>query len=97
MTSLFGKLREHELEMNKLNVQENEDKHVRNIALKAAKHKKKQDSSEEENVRMYGFKLEGGDGRGPNTNPLRGHQNVTLRQPLELWSKRGQEDTFYMS
>jgi len=33
-TSLFGKLREHELEMNKLNVQESEDKHVRNIALK---------------------------------------------------------------
>ena len=30
--SLFGKLREHELEMNRLNVQESEDKHVRNIA-----------------------------------------------------------------
>jgi len=44
---LFGKLREHELEMNKLNVQESEDKHVRNIALKDAKHKKKQDSSDE--------------------------------------------------
>ena len=29
MTSLFGKLREHELEMNRLNVQESEDKHVR--------------------------------------------------------------------
>jgi len=37
------------------------------------------------------------DGRGPNTNPLKGHQNVKLRQPLELWSKRGQEDAFYMS
>ena len=36
-TSLFGKLREHELEMNRLNIQENEDKHVRNIALKIAK------------------------------------------------------------
>ena len=23
------------------------------------------------------------DGRGPNTNPLKGHQNSTLRQPLE--------------
>ena len=23
------------------------------------------------------------DGRGPSTNPLRGHQNATLRQPLE--------------
>jgi len=42
--SLFGKLREHELEMNKLNVQESEDKHVRSIALKAAKHKSKQES-----------------------------------------------------
>jgi len=40
-TSLFGKLREHELEMNRLNVQESEDKHVRNIALN------KQDSSDE--------------------------------------------------
>ena len=38
-----------------------------------------------------------GDGRGLNTNPLKGHQNVKLRQPLELWSKRGQEDAFYMS
>jgi len=46
-TSLFGKLREYELEMNKLNVQESEDKHVRNIALKDAKHKSKQDSSDE--------------------------------------------------
>jgi len=45
--SLFGKLREHELEMNRLNVQESEDKHVRNIALKVVKNKKKQDSSDE--------------------------------------------------
>ena len=45
--TLFGKLREHELEMNRLNVQESEDKHVRSIALKAAKHKSKQDSSDE--------------------------------------------------
>ena len=37
------------------------------------------------------------DGRGPDINPLKGHQNVKLRQPLELWSKRGQEDAFYMS
>ncbi len=37
--SLFGKLREHELEMNRLNVQESEDKHVTNINLKAAGHK----------------------------------------------------------
>ena len=31
--SLFGKLREHELEMNRLNIQESEEKHVRNIQL----------------------------------------------------------------
>ena len=37
------------------------------------------------------------DGIGPSTNPLKGRQNVKLRQPLELWSKRGQEDAFYMS
>jgi len=42
-TSLFGKLREHELEMNRLNVEESEDKHVRSIALKASKHKSKQE------------------------------------------------------
>ncbi|XP_068503597.1 uncharacterized protein [Phaseolus vulgaris] len=47
IASLFGKLREHELEMNRLCVQESEDKHVRNIALKAAKKKNKQDSSDE--------------------------------------------------
>ena len=47
MASLFGKLREHELEMNRLNVQESEDKHVRSIALKAIKHKSKKESSDE--------------------------------------------------
>jgi len=47
MASLFGKLREHELEINRLNVQESEDKHVRSIALKAVKHKNKQESSDE--------------------------------------------------
>jgi len=53
---LFGKLREHELEMNKLNVQESEDKHVRNIALKVSKNKK-QDSSEEENLSLLSKKF----------------------------------------
>jgi len=58
--SLFGKLREHELEMNRLNVQESEDKHVRSIALKAAKHESKQDSSdesEEENLSLLSKKF----------------------------------------
>jgi len=39
-TSLFGKLREHELEMNRLNDQENEEKHI------ATGHKDCHDSSE---------------------------------------------------
>ena len=46
--------------MNRLNVQESEDKHVRNIALKAAKHKKKQnssDKSEEENLSLLSKKF----------------------------------------
>ena len=47
VASLFGNLREHELEMNRLNVQESEDKHTRSIALKASKHKRKQESSDE--------------------------------------------------
>ena len=44
--SLFSKLREHELEMNRLVVQESEDKHSKGIALKAGNHKKQQDSSD---------------------------------------------------
>jgi len=46
--------------MNRLNVQESEDKHVRNIALKVAKHKNKQDSSdesEEENLSLLSKKF----------------------------------------
>ena len=60
MASLFGKLREHELEMNQLNVQESEDKHVRSIALKASKHKGKQESSDdrdEENLSLLSRKF----------------------------------------
>ena len=59
-TSLFRKLREHELEMNRLNVQESQDKHVSSFALKAAKHKNKQDSSdesEEENLSLLSKKF----------------------------------------
>ena len=47
-TSLFGKLREHELEMNRLFVQENEDKHSKGIALKTTGHKRCQDSRDSE-------------------------------------------------
>jgi len=42
---LFGKLREHELEMNWLNDQENDKKHVKSIALRLAGKKDGQDSS----------------------------------------------------
>jgi len=51
-TSLFGKLREHELEMNRLVVQESEDKHNKGITLKACNHKKQQDSSESDEDTM---------------------------------------------
>jgi len=50
--SLFGKLREHELEMNRLVVQESEDKHNKGIALKAANQKKHQDSNDSEEDTM---------------------------------------------
>jgi len=46
-TSLFGKLREHELEMNKLFVQENEDKQIRSISLKTAGHRSCQETSDD--------------------------------------------------
>jgi len=45
-TSFFGKLREHELEMNILFVQENKDKHVKGINLKTAGHRRCQESSD---------------------------------------------------
>jgi len=45
IASLFGKLREHELEMNMLSDQEHEEKHVRNISLKTVGHKNCQESS----------------------------------------------------
>jgi len=51
-TSLFGKIREHELEMNRLFVQESEDKHIKGIALKAAVQRRHQDSSDSEEDTM---------------------------------------------
>jgi len=38
-TSFFGMLREHELEMNRLNDQEHEEKHMRSIALRVFGHR----------------------------------------------------------
>jgi len=40
IASLFGKLREPELEMNRLVVEESEDKRSKGIALKVGNHKK---------------------------------------------------------
>ncbi|XP_068477248.1 uncharacterized protein [Phaseolus vulgaris] len=53
VASLFGKLREHELEMDKLNLQENEDKRVKTIALKAVGNKSCQDSSDESDEETF--------------------------------------------
>jgi len=50
--SLFGKVREHELEMNWLNDQENEEKRVKIITLRVAGQKGDQDSSECKTVRL---------------------------------------------
>jgi len=47
IASLFGKLREHELEMDRLNLQENKDKRVKTIALKVVGNKNCQNSSDE--------------------------------------------------
>jgi len=46
-SSLFGKLRGHELEMNKLFVQENEDKQIISIALKTVGHRRCQETSDD--------------------------------------------------
>ena len=43
---LFGKLREHELEMNRLNEQESEEKQVKGIALRSVVQKTDQESSD---------------------------------------------------
>jgi len=45
VAALFGKLREHELEINRLVVQESENKHNKVITLKACNHKQQQKSS----------------------------------------------------
>jgi len=52
IASLFGKLREHELEMNRLVAQESEDKHSKGIALKVGNQKKQQDSSDSDEDTM---------------------------------------------
>jgi len=49
---MFGKLREHELERNRLVVQESEDKHNKGITLKATSQRRHQDSSDSEEETM---------------------------------------------
>ena len=50
MASLFGKLREHEIEIQRLAVQESEDQHNKSITLKASKQQPDSSESEEENI-----------------------------------------------
>ena len=47
VASLFGKLREHEIEIQRLDVQESEDKHNKSITLKASKQQHVSSESEE--------------------------------------------------
>ena len=90
MASLFGKLREHELEMNKINVQESEDKHVRSIAIKAVKHKSKQESSDEsdeENLSLLSRKFSKflKRNRNKDTNKERyGNKNPMILIPITI-------------
>jgi len=52
VASLFSKLREDELDMNRLVVQESDDKHSKGIALKVGNQKKEQDSSDSDEDTM---------------------------------------------
>jgi len=56
MASLFGKLREHEMEIQRLVVQESEDKHNKSITLKASKQHVSSES-EEENISLLSRKF----------------------------------------
>ncbi|XP_068466477.1 uncharacterized protein [Phaseolus vulgaris] len=57
MASLFGKLREHEMEIQRFVVQESEDKHNKSIALKASKQQHVSRESEEENISLLSRKF----------------------------------------
>ena len=57
VASLFGKLREHEIEIQRLVVQESEDKHNKSIALKASKQQHVSSESEEENISLLSRKF----------------------------------------
>jgi len=55
--SLFGKLREHELRINRLAIQESEDKHNKSITLKACKQQPDSSGSDEENISLLSRKF----------------------------------------
>jgi len=57
LACLFGKLREQEIEIQRLVVQESEDKHNKSIVLKASKHQPDSSESEEENICLLSRKL----------------------------------------
>jgi len=57
MASLFGKLREHEMEIQRLVVQESKDKHNKSITLKASKQQHVSSESEEENICLLSRKF----------------------------------------
>ncbi|XP_068474942.1 uncharacterized protein [Phaseolus vulgaris] len=57
VASLFGKLREHEIDIQRLVVQESEDKHNKSITLKASKQQHVSSESEEENISLLSRKF----------------------------------------
>ena len=57
MASLFGKLREHEIEIQRIVVQKSEDKHNKSITLKASKQQHVSSESEEENISLLSRKF----------------------------------------
>ncbi|XP_068486789.1 uncharacterized protein [Phaseolus vulgaris] len=57
VASLFGKLREHEIEIQRLAIQESEDKHNKSITLKASKQQHVSSESEEENISLLSRKF----------------------------------------
>ncbi|XP_068483130.1 uncharacterized protein [Phaseolus vulgaris] len=54
---LFGKLREHEIEIQRLAFQESEDKHNKSITLKVSKQQPDSSESEEENISLFSRKF----------------------------------------
>ena len=57
VASLFGKLREYEIEIQRLVVQESEDKHNKSITLKASKQQPNSSESEEDNISLLSRKF----------------------------------------